>query len=232
MNWVFILVLLVLILSILQGYHKGLLRIIYSLVSWIIILVFVTWATPYINSYLTEHTPIYEKVESHFEEMVRQSAKEQTDEKLDGTTSQLMNLGLKLPGSALNDILEKTSGMADEFMEANGIYGQIAGALAGFVVEGIAFFIALVISWILVHTISSVLGIVSRIPILSGLNRFLGLFAGGIYGLVLVWIAFYIIALTSTSESGQVLVHYIYENPFLKMLYENNAVLTLIIHFL
>ena len=102
--------------------------------------------------------------------------------------------------------------------------------MTGFVIQGVAFFISMIVVWIVVHLISQLLGIVSRIPILKGINRFLGLFAGGIYGLILVWIAFYIVALTSTSGSGRVLVSYIYDSAFLKMLYENNPVLAFLLN--
>ena len=52
MNWVLLLVLLILGYNIIRGYRKGFLRIVYSLVSWVIVLTFVTVATPYINTYL------------------------------------------------------------------------------------------------------------------------------------------------------------------------------------
>ena len=47
MNWVLLLVLLILGYNIIRGYRKGFLRIVYSLVSWVIVLTFVTVATPY-----------------------------------------------------------------------------------------------------------------------------------------------------------------------------------------
>ena len=100
------------------------------------------------------------------------------------------------------------------------------------VVEGMAFLTALVAAWTIVHIIERALRIVSRIPVLSGVNRTLGVFAGGIYGLILVWIGFYIIAVTSTSEMGGILVTYIYQSNLLKYLYENNPILTLIMKFL
>ena len=52
MNWVLLLVLLILGYNIIRGYRKGFLRIVYSLVSWVIVLTFVTVATPYINTCL------------------------------------------------------------------------------------------------------------------------------------------------------------------------------------
>lgn len=231
MNWVLILVLLTLIFSVIEGYRKGLLRIVYSLVSWILVLVFVSWATPYMNQYLLENTSIYERVAAHCEEVVRQSANERTEAATDEKKSELMNLGVNVPNSVIEGILQNTSGVADDFLEESGIYDQIAAGLANFVVEGISFVIALVLAWILVHIISQILGIVSHIPILKGVNRFLGLFAGAVHGMLIVWIAFYMIALCSTGEVGKALISYIYENQFLTFLYENNLVLTLILNF-
>lgn len=241
MNWVLIIVLLLLIWEMMRGYRRGFLRTIYSLVSWLIVLVFVMWATPYIDTYLLEHTSLYERLETYCADEVRQSAERNT-EQVSGTggqtgetgeqnsgTAELAELGLYLPEGVFNDILEKTGEAADEFLESSGVYDQIARGMAGFIVEGISFFLALIAAWILVHFISQFLGLVSKIPIIHGMNKILGIFAGGMYGFILVWIAFYLIALSSTSELGGMLVAYIYQNPFLQFLYENNLVISIIL---
>ena len=205
MNWVLLLVLLILGYNIIRGYRKGFLRIVYSLVSWVIVLTFVTVATPYINTYLMEHTTLYEKIEQQCSEQIKRSVEEKQ---------------------------RSIQNMAGEIIEQSGLYDEIAKQIAEFVVEGIAFLIALVAAWTIVHVIARALRIVSRIPVLSGVNRTLGVFAGGIYGLILVWIGFYMIAVTSTSEMGSALVACIYQSRLLKYLYENNVILTLIMNFL
>lgn len=238
MNWVLIAVLLVLAISAVVGYSKGLLRIAYSMVAWILVLVFVSWATPHINLYLLENTLIYERIEYHCEESIRLSTNEQVGlekgdelaEKLE-EDEELENLGISVPDTVVEGILEKTSGVAGELLEESGVYSAVAEGLSNFVLEGISFMTALVAAWILVHIISQLLGIVSHIPIIKGANRFLGLFVGGIYGLFLVWLVFYGVALASTGETGQIIVSYIYDNPFLTFLYENNLVLTLILKY-
>lgn len=232
MNWVLILVLLILLYNIMRGYRKGFLRIVYAMVSWIVVLLFVMWSKPYINSFLLEHTALYEKIEAHCEEKVRENAEKKAEEGMSNQNSELARLGINLPDAAINNIIEKASGATTDFLESSGVYTELAKALANFVVEGIAFFIALIGAGIVVHIISGILGIVSQIPILKGVNRFCGIFAGGIYGLLLVWLAFYIIALCSTSEIGSVMISYIYESDFLKFLYENNIVLTIILYYL
>lgn len=229
MNWVLIVVLAVLGLGMMHGYHRGLLRMMYSTVSWILVLVFVSWMTPHMTEFLLSETALYDKIHARCMESVRQTANEQTEKELGDKETELEALGLKLPDSVVENILSKTADAADGFLDATGIYTQIADEMTGFVIQGVAFFISMIVAWIVVHLISQLLGIVSRIPILKGINRFLGLFAGGIYGLILVWIAFYIVALTSTSGSGRALVSYIYDSAFLKMLYENNPVLAFLL---
>ena len=229
MNWVLMIVLLLLIWEMMRGYRRGFLRTIYSLVSWIIVLVFVMWATPYIDTFLLEHTSLYEKIEMYCADEVRQSAEKSAEQAVGQNAGyeSLAELGLNLPEGVLNDILEKTGAAADEFLESSGVYDQIAKGMAGFMVEGISFFIALIAAWILVYFISQLLGIVSKIPIIHGLNKILGIFAGGIYGVILVWIAFYLIALSSASELGGVLISYIYQNTLLQFLYENNLIISI-----
>lgn len=231
MNWLLILVLLILAGSVVTGYHKGLLRMAYSLVSWILVMAVVSWAAPHINQYILENTLIYDRIMERCEEAIQQSASERTEAVATEREGELRSLGMNVPDAVLEGIVEKSVDAADRFLEESGVYAQLAAGLAEFIVEGISFLVALAFAWLLAHIISQFLGIVSRIPILKGINRTLGLFAGGIYGLLLVWIVFYIVALSSTGEVGRALVSYIYENRFLIFLYENNLILTLILHF-
>lgn len=230
MNWVLIIVFLLLIWEMMRGYRRGLLRTLYSLVSWIIILIFVMWSTPYIDNYLLEHTTLYDTIAVHCADEVRRTAEDNTEQTIEQSTNneKMSELGFYLPEGVLDDVLEKTGAAADEFLENSGFYDEIAKGMAGFIVEGISFFIALIAAGVIGYFISQLLGIVSRIPIIRGVNKTLGIFAGGVYGLILVWIAFYLIALGSTSELGEMLIAYIYQSPFLQFLYENNLVITIL----
>lgn len=225
MNWVLMLVLLVLACCAIYGYTKGFLRIVFSLVAWVIVLVFVSWATPHVSQWIQENTTIYEKIESACEESVRRAAQGKMEE---GAAEQYGGTGeLGLPESVMAQIVSGASGAANTVLAETGVYAGIAQSLAGFIVQGIAFVTVLILSWILVHVISALLGIVSHIPILKGVNRFTGMLAGLMEGLLIVWIAFYIVALCSTGETGRVIVSNINQSAFLKELYENNILLSL-----
>ena len=226
MNWVLMLVLLVLVCCAIYGYTKGFLRIVFSLVAWVIVLVFVSWATPHVSQWIQENTTIYEKIEAACEESVRRAAQGKMEEGAVEQYGEAGELGLDLPESVMAQIVSGASGVADTVLAETGVYAGIAQSLAGFIVQGIAFVTVLILSWILVHVISALLGIVSHIPILKGVNRFTGMLAG-LQGLLIVWIAFYIVALCSAGETGRVIVSYINQSAFLKELYENNILLSL-----
>lgn len=80
MNWVLMLVLLVLVCCAIYGYTKGFLRIVFSLVAWVIVLVFVSWATPHVSQWIQENTTIYKKIEAACEESVRRAAQGKMEE--------------------------------------------------------------------------------------------------------------------------------------------------------
>ena len=94
MNWVLIVVLLVFAGCICMGYRRGFLRLAYSLVSWILMFMIVSWATPYISRYIFEHTSIYEQVAAHCEEVIHQTAEERAGEQADSQEQKLQDLGI------------------------------------------------------------------------------------------------------------------------------------------
>lgn len=97
MNWVLMLVLLVLVCCAIYGYTKGFLRIVFSLVAWVIVLVFVSWATPHVSQWIQENTTIYEKIEATCEESVRRAAQGKMEEGAVEQYGEAGKLGLDLP---------------------------------------------------------------------------------------------------------------------------------------
>lgn len=240
MNWLLIIVVLVLALSILNGYRKGFLKIIYSMVSWIVMLVLVTWLTPYVNTFFVKNTSLSSQIASYCEQSLRQKAGElqpvqpglEVNEFLsEEIKQQITGLGVNLPESVIDRIWENAVGTTSSFLETAKIYELVAKSMAEFILNGISFFIALVTAVIVVHLVSHILNLAAKIPIIHGVNRYLGIAAGAVYGFVLVEVAFYLIAVCSAAELGRGLTAYIYENPFLISLYENNMIVTLVLLF-
>lgn len=235
MNWLLIIVILVLALCTLNGYRKGLLRMLYSALAWIIAFAFVSWATPGINTYLKENTVVYQKVVQYCEQGIREKVQEQAEKQLQQATEDgqqngepaklFEDMGIKLPDRIASDIAQKAAGVTDNVLDTGGAYNILAEELADFILNGISFFIAMAIATIVLHLISQIFRIVSRIPVLRGVNRYFGMVIGAVYGILIVWIGFYMIAICGSSEIGAQLLSYIYENTFLTYLYENNLII-------
>ena len=133
MNWLLIIVVLLLALCVVNGYRKGFLRMMYSMVSWVIMFALVTWATPYINTFLRDNTSIYQTIAVYCEQQIREKTEKQIEqeaaavpgeaadetqpaagqqaegvEQNNGQPADLTKLGVKLPDSVMNNISEKT----------------------------------------------------------------------------------------------------------------------------
>ena len=241
MNWVFISVLVVLVVSVIRGYRKGFLRIAYSLIAWMLMLVFTSWITPYISDFLVENTKVYATIEQKCEQQLKDKAQEkveeQTNESQEALSSDseikkiLSEFGIALPESVGEKVCENVANSAGELLEQSGVYESIAKGMADFIINGLSFFLALILAILISHIIERFLDLFSRIPILGGINRALGLFAGGVYGMCLIWLAFSLIAICSSSEIGRFFYSYIQENALLLYLYEKNPLVTLFMSF-
>ena len=241
MNWLLIIVILVLAGNIVWGFSKGFLRVIYSMLAWIAILVFVTWATPYVANVLKEKTNIDNRIESNLDEKLHELVIGDTNGQKEEREPDAQNPGqgkknyrdlqMKLPDAVTNKLFD-TNKIADQILEGSGAYDVVAGRATDLVMRVISFVLVLLIAVISFHLLSVVLKVVEKLPLIGGINRLLGLFAGLVKGILIIWLAFAIIAMAGTTDIGIALISYIYESPLLIWVYENNFVLTLLMTFL
>ena len=240
MNWLLIIVILVLAGNIVWGFSKGFLRVIYSMLAWIAILVFVTWATPYVAN-VTEKTNIDNRIETNLDEKLHELVIGDTNGQKEDREPDTQNPGqgkknyrdlqMKLPDAVTNKLFD-TNKIADQILEGSGAYDVVAGRATDLVMRVISFVLVLLIAVISFHLLSVVLKVVEKLPLIGGINRLLGLFAGLVKGILIIWLAFAIIAMAGTTDIGIALISYIYESPLLIWAYENNFVLTLLMTFL
>ena len=63
MNWLFIIVLIIIAIFAVRGWSRGLLRMLYSLVSVVLLMVLMSYATPHISNFIKENTGIHQTVQ-------------------------------------------------------------------------------------------------------------------------------------------------------------------------
>ncbi|MFP3153467.1 CvpA family protein [Lachnospiraceae bacterium ZAX-1] len=227
MNGLFIAVVIILVAFAIFGYWKGFVRIAFSLVSTILMIGLVSALTPYISTFIQENTPIYQMVQEKCVGSIRLKANEQIQEKTNDEVP-IEIAGIQLPDVFQKQLLEKTGQAADKMLSQSGIYNEIGNYIAGFIVDGISFFVAFIFISIVLRFLVNILNIVAKLPVINGLNRTLGLLAGILEGTIIVWLLFFVVAMSCTSVIGQQMIAYINENAFLRFLYAHNGVLSVI----
>ena len=237
MNWLLIIVILVLAGNIVWGFSKGFLRVVYSMLAWIAILIFVTWATPHVADMLAKTTNIDNRIEAGLNDKLHELVEGDTEEETETDTEissgdkKYSNLQMKLP-DAVTQKLFGANKVADQLLEGGVAYDAVAGRATDMAMRVIAFVLVLLIALISFHLLLVVLKVVEKLPLIGGINKTFGIFAGLVKGFLIIWLAFAIIAMAGTTESGIALISYIYESPLLVWIYENNFVLTILMTFL
>ena len=102
MNWLLIVVVFFLAGCIVWGFSKGALHVIYTLLAWAAMLIFVTFATPYVEEYMTEHTRLDERIEDNCRKMLRETIGDKINKKQ--KEQNLRELGLNLPPDVIKGL--------------------------------------------------------------------------------------------------------------------------------
>ena len=135
MNWLYLVVMAYIVLSALRGFHKGFLKVVYSIVSIFVAVVFVVLAAPQI-SHVIDGTNLSKQIESGCEDYVREQVIRQLDE---NNLTDLIPSWLKLPKKIEKELKKGSGAAAADLMEQQGIYKKAAKMMADFFVNLIAF---------------------------------------------------------------------------------------------
>lgn len=127
-----------------------------------------------------------------------------------------------------NGLVDEVSALADIVIVSLAVVAGIVAAesalgknLIGFLVSGIILLIILIARKLLRLVFCS-LGLIAKLPVLSGLNRLLGTLAGVIEATVIIWVGFAVISCLRIPVNGEPLVTLITGNKFLDFLYRHN----------
>lgn len=214
MNWLFIIVAIVFLIFMIRGWAKGFLRLLFSLVSVLVIIGLMSWLAPKVATGLQEHTPIYQMVQDRCEEKIQ----EKFETEASSFEECIEEESIALPHKVIGYLVEN----GETALENAGVYQNIAARMAQMLLSGVSFLIGFLIAIIIVKTIGKMLGIIDHIPILNGMNRLLGLLGGLAEGYIIISLFFAGLVLFSTTKIGLTLTQHIDQSVLLSKLYYNN----------
>lgn len=223
MNILTIIILAIFLLCAILGYKKGFLKTMFSLVSWIIVLVLCHFMTPIVTDLLIERTQIdvivQTGIDNKLDEILEQKIEMSKIEDLEALLSPEMRTALLGEGGSLQDFI------TDEMvLDTTFIVQWIVGV--------IGFVFTLLFLRIVMFIIEKILGIISKLPLLGFADKILGLTCGVIKGLVWTWIVLTSISVVAFMNANATLASYISQSQFLLWLQEHNILLSIIANIL
>lgn len=211
------------------GLKRGLVRMGFSLVSMLIVLILVNILTPPVKQ-LIKTTPVYNNITNNIEKYV--------DDHVEGSTVNMTQTGVKaqkkiidelpLPNIVKDTLKENNNQQGYQAIKAETFSQYIATSLSDMIVGAVAFAVLFVVLTILMRILVHVLDIVAKLPVINLFNTAGGAIVGLAEALVILWIACIVITIFSATEWGQILCKEIANNGVLSYIYDNNLIQHLI----
>lgn len=242
MNKLLITVGVIFLICMLVGYARGLVKIVASLIASIVTIVLVVLLTPYLSSIIMKVTPIENFAQEKCVEILRIEAQESDIDASEGRDSIIETIYSREEQIAVLENAEIPEVLRQMLLENNNVeiyemlgvttFGEYIGSyLAKVFSDIISFLIIMVVVTIIIRVILYILGIISSLPVIGGINRLAGGVLGLGTGLIVVWVIFIAITLMYDTELGQRCLADITESRILTLLYEKNILMEYITKF-
>ena len=224
MNWLFWVVVAFIAFHIIDGLRRGFIRKVVSAVSLIVTLVLVTYLTPQITTFIQDHTSLHENLQQKCSEIFL-NAEYNEDVKTDQV---LMIENMELPENIKEMLLENNNTESYDILKVSGFHDYVGAYLANLIINALAYLLSFVIVWTAIRALLLAMDVVTKLPILHGINKLLGGALGTVYGVVLIWIAFLLVTILCNGDLGRQFFALISENPFLLFLYNQNVIMKIV----
>lgn len=221
-NIVLIVTLCILIVSVIVGAIRGFIKTFFAAFSVIIALIIAVQAGPYVGKVI-QHTPIYTGIAHQIEK----NMDEQTDVMADKVSDQIdVITDYQIPGFIKDALIENNN---SQMYEALGVYDfneYVASYMACLVINAVSFLIVFLLAYLIIKMIEGALNLISKLPVLHGINKMGGLICGLVHGFIIVWIIGVAIMALAWTGPGQWASQQINGNPILSLIYDHNLIVS------
>lgn len=220
-TWLGIVALALLVFACVSGFRKGFVKEIVSAFFMIISFLLVWVINPYVNTFVRDYTPIYDSVQNRCQELVlEQTGDKKTLDKEE--QSQVMN-NLEIPDLLKNTLERNNTAETYRYLAVSTFSEYIADSLAVMTVNGISFLLSYIISAAVIKLLGYILNVLTKLPVIHGINKIAGGAVAGAKCVIFIWIALLVLTLlcdTSLGKEGMMLVQ---QDTFLNFLNNQNV---------
>ena len=225
MNAVCIVIGLVFLINVILGWARGFFRVLISVATAIAGILLGLYFAPYISSYLKENTDTDDKLAVYIEQKLEFSDK--TEDKSKGVQVEIIE-ELPLPDVMKANILNNNNTETYDVLKATGVYDYISKSVAVVILNGAVFLVLALMCIVVFKFMSLLIKGITSIPIIKSIDRIGGGVLGGLHGILMIWVFFLTLSITSTFSVSQIIIKQACESDILKLLYENNILLDIV----
>ena len=220
-TWLGIAVLALIAAACIMGFRKGFVKEIVSVFFMLISFLLVWAVNPYVNTFVKEYTPVYDTIQDKCQTMVsEQIGNKKTLDKEE--QNQVME-NMELPDLLKNALVENNTAETYRYLAVSTFTEYISDSLAVMAVNGISFLISFVLSAAVIKLLGFILNVLTKLPVINGINKIAGAAVGVIKCISFIWIAFLVLTLLCNTTLGQQGMALIQQDAFLNFLYSQNV---------
>lgn len=225
MNEVCLIIGIVFLVNVIIGWAHGLFRVLISVAGVIAGILIGLYFAPTVSGYLKENTDTDEKLAVYIAHELDFS--KDSDNESKGVQVEIIE-GLPLPNVMKNNILNNNNVETYDVLEAIGVYDYISKSIAVVILNGGVFLVLSLFCVVIFKFLGLLAKGIQSIPIIKSIDRLGGGMLGAIKGLIIIWIFFLVLSITSTIPASQDLTQKVCESNVLELLYENNVLLDIV----
>lgn len=219
-TWLGLAVLVLLAFSMADGYRRGFVKEVVSVLLVLLSVVVVWMINPYVNTFIRENTSVYEKIQNVSESFVESLAN--GNDTMDEEQQDELISGMGLPGLLQNGITENNTAAVYQQLAVNTFGGYVSRYLANIAVNCLSFLISYILASVLIRVFAYALDILARLPVVRGINKLAGALIGGGKCIIFVWVAMLVLTILCNTEMGQKGLGLIRGDTVLNFLYDKN----------
>jgi len=202
------------------GYRRGLLRMIFSLISFILAILLASYLFPIVAEWMME-TPVYYALKDY---IVRTMGLEDMVQAHSGE----IITNLPLPDIILNFLYQHNTPNAFEILNVSTIEEYIAAYFARMAINVISLFVVFVVVKFILSLISGLLDLMSRLPVIKQFNKGGGLLIGLALGVIIVWIGLAVMTLFFLDPTNPDLMSMLENSLIAGWVYETNPIMKML----
>ena len=222
LTWAGVITVLLLAFACVRGYRRGLIKEIVSIACVFLSMSIVWFVNPYVNQFIRENTSIYEKIQDSCQEFVEEKYSSQMSNGEEQTT--FIN-EMNLPDLISSGLLQNNNSDIYQYLAVSTFSDYVAQYLARMAVNGLSFLISLALSTILIQSITWMLNLVSRLPVIHGMNKIAGAFLGTAKFLIVVWVVLLALTIICNTEIGEMGLQIVKKDYILNYIYDKDILI-------